>query len=213
MKQTKPVTCRLFVMRHGQSIYNLQDIVSGHVNPDLTEEGRAQARAAKTRLSHVHFNEVYSSDLDRAIETAAIIFGAPVPKGHQWPELRERAFGVLDGMHNDHARKAFQECTEICNLDDEKMWTHAHIKGAESNHEVAERFIRALTKVAQANLGKTVLVGAHGGTVRTMLIALKHGTTADFPSGSIKNASFVELLYDGSKLMVVDARDAVDPVL
>ncbi len=210
MKKTNPGICRLFVMRHGQSIYNVQDIMSGHVNPDLTEEGRSQARAARIRLAHVHFDQVYSSDLGRAIETAEIIFGAPVPKSHQLSELRERAMGVMDGKHNDHARKLFQECRETCNLDDEKMWAHAHIEGSESNHEVSERFVRALTEIAQANPGKTILVGAHGGAVRTMLIALKHGTNADFPPGSIKNASFVEVLYDGSKLTVVDSRDAVD---
>ncbi len=213
MKESDTTACRLFVMRHGQSVYNLEDIVSGHVNPDLTEEGRAQARAAKTRLAHVHFDEVYSSDLDRAIETAEIIFGAPVPKDHRLPELRERSFGELDGKPNHHARKLFQECRDTCNLDDEQMWSHAHIEGAESNHEVSARFVRALTKIAQANPGKTVLVGAHGGAVRTMLITLKHGTNADFPPGSIKNASFVEVSYDGSKLRVVDSSDAVDPQL
>ena len=80
----------------------------------------------------------------------------------------------------------------------------------ESDHELSERFIGALRGIAQSNVGKTVLVAAHGGTVRITLIGLKHGSHADFPPGSIKNASFIEVSYDGETLRVDSSADALE---
>ena len=200
--------CKLYLVRHGESEHNLNDIVSGgHVDPLLTNTGIQQALATKERLSQVQFDDVYSSDLVRAAETARLIYGKAIPKEHQLVALRERSFGALDGKPNKHLRKIRNAHKE---LSPEEEWKHKHAADMESDHEVAERFIGALIQIAKDNLGKTVLVGAHGGTVRTTLIGLKHGTRADLPPGSIRNASYVELSYDGSSLQVDSADDALN---
>lgn len=203
--------CKIYVVRHGESEHNLNDIVSGHVNPQLTDRGVQQALAAKDRLSNVHFDDVYSSDLDRAAETARHIYGQPVPIAHRLAELRERNFGALDGRPDEELRQVHNQHKNIHGeLTGEERWHNKLAPDMESDHEVAERFIKAIISIAKKNTGKTILIAAHGGTVRTMLIGLKHGTQADFPPGSIKNASFVELSWDGSRLVVDSAEDAVN---
>jgi broad specificity phosphatase PhoE len=91
-------TTRIYVVRHGESVFNRDEIVSGHVDPELTDAGRKQVEATKQKLANVRFDEAYSSDLQRAIETAEIIYGKAVPKPNRWPKLRERDFGDYDGQ-------------------------------------------------------------------------------------------------------------------
>jgi broad specificity phosphatase PhoE len=67
-------TCYIYVVRHGESVYNRDDVVSGQNNPKLTALGRQQANETKAKLAKIKFDEVYSSDLQRASDTAAIIF-------------------------------------------------------------------------------------------------------------------------------------------
>ena len=194
---------KIYVVRHGQSVYNRDGIVSGHVDPVLTEEGRQQAAATKQRLKHVAFDEVYSSDLQRAVETASIIFGAPVPKSHQLFALRERSFGDYDGRPSAHLEELRAgNRSHIEQLTDEELWRYSHHPTIESDHEVSVRFVEALAEIAQSHPGKTILVGAHGGTIRTSLIKLGYATAKELPGGSFDNAGYVELIYQGGEFSV-----------
>ena len=65
--------CTLYLVRHGQSEHNRDDIISGQVDPSLTNQGIQDATKTKLKLSNVHFSDVYSSDLIRAYKTASII--------------------------------------------------------------------------------------------------------------------------------------------
>lgn len=192
--------CKLYVVRHGQSEHNRDEIVSGHVDPHLTELGKQQALLTKAKLAAITFDDVYSSDLQRAADTAALIYGSAVPSEHRLPGLRERNFGELDGSPGRVLVARIAETTaQYEALTDNEQWHFKHSHGMESDYEVSERFVETLAAIAQANPGKTILVAAHGGTLRTMLIKLGYATRRGLPSGSIDNASYVELDYsDGS---------------
>lgn len=198
MKATK-----LYVVRHGQTAHNRDDIVSGQVDPPLTKQGEKQAEGAKIKLANVHFDEVYSSDLKRAVQTAEIIFGKSVPSEHQLAQLRERDFGKIEGKPGQHLRRLREGQQEIYDsLPHDKRWEFKHAPDMESDYELSLRFVKALKKIASENIGKTMLVVAHGGTLRTMLIKLGHSTLDDLPPDSVSNAAFVELNYDGKILKV-----------
>lgn len=197
--------CILYVVRHGESHTNRDGIVSGHFDTPLTELGKQQAKGAKKALQDVQFDEVYSSDLQRARDTAAIIFGGSVPVTHQLPDLRERNFGRFEQRPNAE----FQELYKIFKQQEEQLteqqrWEYkfADHNDIESNHELSTRFLAGLEQIAQANMGKTVLVGAHGGSIRVALIQLGFGTEATLPPGSFSNASYVQLRFDGQKFTV-----------
>ena len=192
--------CKLYVVRHGESEHNRDNLISGHVDSRLTETGKKQALATKQQLAMIDFDDVYSSDLQRAIDTASIIYGAVVPSEHRLVGLRERDYGQFDDRPLEHweALKTEKQATHDA-LTEHEQWRFKHSHDAESLYEVSERFVETLAKIAQANPGKTILVGAHGATLRTMLIKLGYATAAELPSRSIDNAAYVELDYeDGS---------------
>lgn len=195
--------CYLYVVRHGQSEHNRDNIISGHVNPALTEEGEEQAAATKTKLSDVHFDDAYSSDLQRASHTAEIIFGKPVPKNHQLHDLRERNYGSIDGTPGDNIiRLRNSQKAKYDSLTEEERWRHKHAPDIESNYELSYRFITALESIAEKHPGQSILVAAHGGTLRTMLIKFGYGTQSELPSGSFRNAGYVKLAFKDGQFTV-----------
>jgi broad specificity phosphatase PhoE len=194
---------RIYVVRHGESVFNRDQIVSGHVDPELTEAGRKQVEATKQKLAKVHFDEAYSSDLRRAIDTAEIIYGKGVPKTNRWHKLRERDFGDYDGRPSVHLATLHQEKQKyIDSPSDADRWLYRRHPSIESDHEVSTRFVEALSEIARLNFGKTVLVGAHGGTIRTMLIKLGYASAEELPGGSFENAGYVELEYRDGEFVV-----------
>lgn len=196
--------CIIYLVRHGQSEANSQKIVSGHFDTPLTELGKEQAAAAAAKLSDVTFDAVYSSDLQRAIHTAGIIAGKPVPTDQQITQLRERHFGQYEGKHNARFQADVDTHTEqIKGLDDKTRWRNSHVKGVESDQELSERFVSALEDIAKNHPGQTILVAAHGGAIRTTLIAIGYATIDELPSGSLENTGYAEIQYDDSGFKVM----------
>ena len=70
----------IWLTRHGQTNLNKQHLMQGRTDEPLNETGRAQARAARAQLGDMHFDAVYASPLQRAIETGAIIGDVPMEK-------------------------------------------------------------------------------------------------------------------------------------
>lgn len=193
---------RLFVVRHGQTTNNRDGLISGYYeDPPLTEDGIAQAKATREKLSHIHFDDAYSSDLQRAVHTAAIIYGDDIRPLKQITELRERSFGSIEGLASTQL-DSFRKLPYFKSLTEEERWKHKFAEDIESDHEVSIRFINALVSVAEDNAGKTILIASHGGTLRTMLISIGYATAPELPFGSIDNAAFVELNYTNGSFIV-----------
>lgn len=194
-KQTK-----IYLVRHGETTLNARSILSGHLDPPLTEKGNEQARLTATKLKNVHFDAAYSSDLQRAIETGRIIYGKPIPKANRIPGLRERNFGLLEGKPEKHYVEGNKNKKTMTH---DELWVYKHVHDIESDHELSLRFIAALEPVAKKNPGKTILVVAHGGAIRTTLMKLQSLTYNEFPPGSFKNGGYAELAYENNNLKVV----------
>lgn len=200
--------CTLYIVRHGQSEYNRDNIVSGHVDPILTQEGIAQAKKTKRELERVRFDTVYSSDLQRAIYTAEIIYSKPVPEENRLFSLRERNFGIVDGQPGKHLLKLrAEQAATYDTLSDEEKWQHKYTPDMESDFELAERFMAALKEIALNNPGRTVLVASHGGTLRTTLLRLGYMTREELPPGSVKNAGYIKLRFANGVFNVVHAEN------
>jgi broad specificity phosphatase PhoE len=182
-------------------LFNLRNIISGqHGDPPLTEHGRKQAAHARESIPHASIDAVYSSDFQRARETAEIITGRTIPADNQLAELRERNFGEIDGKHTSHLDKLHEEWQT---LPDDERWHHRPAKDMETDHELATRWHAALEKIARENEGKQVLVAVHGSGIRTTLMKIGNLTYDDLPRGSIDNGAIVELDYDGKNFKVV----------
>ena len=91
----------IYIVRHGETLWNKSKRLQGNRNIDLSEVGRNEARERGKQLENVDFDVIYSSPLNRAYETACIIKGErniPIIKDDR---LREINFGINEGMQAD----------------------------------------------------------------------------------------------------------------
>ena len=88
---------RLFLVRHGQTDWNLAGRLQGQTDIPLNDTGRRQAEEARQRLSGVQFDAVYSSPLSRAVETAILVSGWPADRVRTDERIKEIAFGDWEG--------------------------------------------------------------------------------------------------------------------
>ena len=95
-------TVELWLVRHGETTYNAARRIAGWCDPPLTELGREQAAAVRPKLDGMEFNSVWSSDLQRAVETSRLAWGNAVPN----EQLRECNFGVWEGRPFDEVDAA-----------------------------------------------------------------------------------------------------------
>jgi broad specificity phosphatase PhoE len=152
----------ILLARHGESDWNRDRRWQGHADRPLTDLGREQARALADRLAATELDAVYSSDLERARETAAI-----VAEPHQLPvkelsDLREVDVGSWSGLTRAEAEErypnAFRRWTE-----GEEGWDDG-----ETYEQLSERVVGAVMTIAARHPGDRVLLVAHGGSVRAV---------------------------------------------
>lgn len=144
---------RLYLMRHGQTVFNRRKIIQGWCNSPLTELGIAQAELGRAHLEElgIEFDHVYSSSTERACDTAEIVIRNKMPY-ERCKGLRELNFGALEG--------ATQELL--------LPGTHANYGdylvqfGGESMDEVGVRMNETLTQIMERPGHESVLAVAHG---------------------------------------------------
>lgn len=103
------MTTEFILLRHGETEWNAQDRLQGHMNSSLSREGLRQADALAERLATLPFQALYSSDLDRAVETAARIAARTGHALQPDARLRERALGILEGLTRMEARQRYPD--------------------------------------------------------------------------------------------------------
>ena len=190
------VMTRIIMVRHGQSIANLDERFSGYSNFDLTELGRSQAELAAKYLHGVmreKVDKIYSSDLLRAHNTAvpfSELYGLPV---NDTEELREIYAGEWESL-------PFTEIMERY-TDDHNVWindfSNSRCTGGESTRELYRRIVAAVTKLARENDGKAILLASHATPIRA-IDCFSHGwgeeRIGDVPF--VKNTAISIFEYD-----------------
>ena len=153
---------RIIFIRHGQSEANFVRIGGGQRNYPLTELGRAQARlAAKYLLKNEKIDAVYSSDLCRAVDTALPVADALGLTVMTDKRLREVDTGAFAGMHLDDRELNYPKEFKLLQTD----FSHMRYPNGEYVPDVYDRVSECVCEIARANVGKTVLIAAHGGTI------------------------------------------------
>ena len=150
---------KLFIIRHGETVWNLEGRKHGQLDSPLTALGIRQAEALAERLSEESFAALYSSDLGRAVETAEYI---GVRSNHEIifdPRLRERNFGIFQGLTDD-------EVTEKYPLEERSHRAdkiNYRIPNGESLKQYSARVIDCLEKITDRHKGQILAVVTHGG--------------------------------------------------
>jgi probable phosphoglycerate mutase len=156
----------LILIRHGETAWNRERRMQGQTDTPLSDTGRAQADAVGRRLARHPFAALYSSDLSRAWETAAAIARAHV-QGHdirREPALRERTFGVFEGLtYDEMAQRYPDEHARFSARDPDYA-----VPGGESPRQFFERSLACLEAIARAHEGESVVVVTHGLVLDTL---------------------------------------------
>jgi len=137
----------------------------GQTDIPLSELGRRQAELLGRRLSAEKFDGFFSSDLNRAVETAKIISRYHGLDVVTMSELREMNFGFWEGMTFSEIKKAFGE-------EFDKWWEKplsTRIPGGESLSEMVERSVSAVRRIVKSHPDGNLVVVTHGGAIRSIV--------------------------------------------
>ena len=161
---------RLILVRHGQTEWNAGGRYQGQSNVALSELGRRQAECLAGNFPVQSLDAIYSSDLDRARETAECVgrkFGVPVCLE---PSFRELSFGDWEGL-------TYQEISTRWPEEANKLFTAPDtlkIPNGETFQDLQKRALAKIDILYKEHIDETVAVFAHGAINKTMLAGLMH---------------------------------------
>lgn len=193
----------LIVVRHAGTAWNREKRMQGTTDTPLSDVGRVQAQALARRLAGEAFAALYSSDLSRARDTAHAIAQRSGRELVLEPRLRERAFGVFEGLVADEIRARFpQEHARFASRDPDY-----EVPGGESARGFTERCLGCLAEIAGRHAGEDVVVVTHGLVLDSLYRAahgLDHGVQRPVP---LINASLNLFEYGSSSWRMVEWGD------
>jgi 2,3-bisphosphoglycerate-dependent phosphoglycerate mutase len=193
----------LIVVRHAETTWNREKRMQGTTDTVLSDVGRAQAQALARRLAGEAFSAIYSSDLSRARDTAHTIAEQSGRELLLEPRLRERAFGVFEGLIADEIRARYpQEYARFASRDPDY-----EVPGGESARGFTQRCLGCLAEIAGRHPGEEVVVVTHGLVLDALYRAahgLDHGVPRPVP---LINASLNLFEYGSSNWRMVEWGD------
>jgi 2,3-bisphosphoglycerate-dependent phosphoglycerate mutase len=173
----------LVLIRHGQSQWNLENRFTGWVDIPLTDAGRDEARRGAAAIRHLRFDRAFTSALRRAQETLDIVLDAIGQRGipvERDQALNERHYGALQGLNKAETAKRFGKAQvhlwrrsyDVAPPKDKTEWNPDGI--SESLKDTAARTLPYFnaTILPPVKAGRTILVVAHGNSLRAIVMHL-----------------------------------------
>lgn len=173
----------VLLVRHGQSEHNKREEIQGQIDSPLTDKGRRQAEKLRDHLSGRNFDRVYSSDLQRASETAEIVSERQGVEVEETEKLRERNLGELEGQP--------LEAWEELDAEDTHEWS---VENGESLKEHRERANEVLDEILEKELENALIV-THGGTIAALLTGILNCKSRQGWRFSIGSCSITEIAH------------------
>ena len=186
----------VYFVRHGETMFNQLNKVQGWCDSPLTVKGINDLKITAQALSQVHFDDMYSSDLKRAIDTVHLMKAAnqvsEIGKIKKLPEFREVFFGSFEGDDIEETWKQIAlaagigpetDVTKIINQVGIYEFREATKKAdprhlAENKKELDERMVRAISVLHELAVGdKRILLVSHGDFIKTL--AIKYWNQSD----------------------------------
>ncbi|WP_155286306.1 histidine phosphatase family protein [Lacticaseibacillus zhaodongensis] len=178
----------LYLMRHGETLFNVQHRIQGASDSPLTANGIAQAKAAKDfyQQRNIHFNTAAASTQERAVDTLELITDQPYQR---LKGLKEWNFGVFEGQSETLNPKHPGEASY-------GNFFAEHGYGGEAMTQVQVRMVATLTDLMQHAKGDNVLAVSHGGAMHAFLLHYLAWpmTGYDIYTG---NCAILQMSFDG----------------
>ena len=164
-------TKKIYLIRHGETDYNLKGIVQGSgVDTSINETGRKQASSFFQKYKDIPFKKIYTSSLRRTVETVQSFIDLGIP-WEQHPGLNEISWGAKDGQiinwnDDQHYQRIIQE------------WKSGNfnvsIEGGETPKKVEERIQEVIDIIVSRPEEDVILVCMHGRSMRILLASILH---------------------------------------
>ena len=182
---------RLIAVRHGETAWNVDTRIQGHIDIGLNATGLWQAERAGQALADEDIGVIYASDLARAWQTAEAIARPHGLAVQPEPRLRERAFGHLEGM-------SFAEIESML-PEDAKRWRERDPEfepvGGESLLTFRDRVTRVAAELAARHPGQLVTLVAHGGVMDVLYRAATRQELQAPRTWQLGNAAINRMLW------------------
>ena|SRR3989344_3381010 len=191
----------IYLIRHGQTNWNLSKKFQGQRKVPINKTGQAQAETLAEKLAGISFNSVYSSGVRRAIQTARII--APKHKIMVDKDLRELDRPAHEGLVPEQIKALIPGM--------EEQWARDGIDwrsplGGETLREYQTRSINSFKRIVKDNLGKCVLIVTHGGPLKSIVHWIHGGKPDDFLHvRNPENAECVVIVHSRKKMRITKA--------
>jgi 2,3-bisphosphoglycerate-dependent phosphoglycerate mutase len=216
------VSHKLILLRHGQSVWNLENLFTGWTDVGLTEKGEEEARTAGKLMAAEGLKPdiMFTSVLERATDTADLALEeagwTDIPTRRSW-RLNERHYGALQGLNKketaeEHGeeqvhiwRRSYDTRPPACGLDDprhpanEDIYDHVDDEALPATECLADVVDRMLPYwfdeiVPELEAGKTVLIVAHGNSLRALVKHLDNVSEEDIVGLNIPTG--IPLVYE-----------------
>jgi probable phosphoglycerate mutase len=198
---------RIIAIRHGETAWNVDTRLQGHLDIALNTRGLWQAQRAGQALADEDIAAIYSSDLSRAFATAQAIASQSrsASARHVYPHtgLRERGFGIFEGQTYAQINSDWPE--------ESRRWRqrdpHFAPEGGETLIQLRERIAQTVQTLAAQHMGEQIVLVAHGG-VMDALYRLATGQDIESPrTWDLGNAAINRLLWTPDGLTLVGWSD------
>lgn len=192
---------KLYLTRHGQTLWNVESRLQGWGDSPLTEKGISNARALGERLKKIEFYEVYASPLGRAMTTAQIVSGLEKDKIISDNNLMEIKFGSWEGMLKEDIKKEYPK-------ENYEFWNKPHLfkkEDAETFNDVQKRALISINNIIKkhGNTDRNILVVSHAIILRTIM--------AYFENRRFENLWEAPVMHDTSLSLIeiIDGKNTI----
>jgi probable phosphoglycerate mutase len=201
---TEPVT-RILAIRHGETAWNVETRIQGQRDIGLNDTGRWQAHRLAFALADDRLDAVYSSDLQRALDTAAGLAARAGLAVRTDPALRERSFGIFEALTFAEIEQRYPG--------ESLRWRQRDANfgpdGGETLNAFYQRAVSAVAAIAARHRGQHVAVVTHGGVLDALYRAASR-IALDAPrTWHIGNASLNRLLHGDHGFTLVGWSDSL----
>jgi len=184
---------RLYLIRHGETVWNTESRAQGSKDIKLSEVGRMQAKLLANRLQHYPIDHIFSSDLTRAYETAIILGNSLGLVVEKIGNLREMSFGVWEGLTIEEIKNKYGSHYSV--------WrdkpSNANIPNGEMLLEVQKRGLKAIHHLINNYKDKNIAIISHGTIIKTILLGIL----------DIDLSNFYKIKQDNTSLNIIDFKN------
>ncbi|NLJ89133.1 MAG: histidine phosphatase family protein [Epulopiscium sp.] len=176
---------KLYLVRHGETAWNIDNKYQGITDIPLNEIGIKQAQAIARRMKAFKIDKIYSSDLSRAYETGKLISREKNINIEKMPGLREISFGEWEGYTISELEELYGENYKRFFLEPHKY----NFPGEGSMEAVQKRIRKAIGEIEKKHPKGDIVIVSHGGVLKILIMTLLEIDLSFFKSFWLGNTS------------------------